>query len=270
MITLLEQLMILGEKDSAGIASDIQDLIDVSVADPSTKKDDYMKGLGNGLAVAKSVVDGSEPNFVNMPEKERHFVTRTTKHIELVQKAIDMIATANPEFREFDGTELAEIGKWHDKSKFQEPERTPYISITWRHKLEKEKGEFDSYNGKGYQTPGLLAKEDENKATMYHILNNSHHPEYHLADKGDANIDAKDRDKSLKVVDASAMPALDIAEMVADWVAMSWELQSNTPRQWYDKQKDVRWHFSPEQDVLIDRLLKVFEVTDAGFIREDD
>jgi hypothetical protein len=56
------------------------------------------------------------------------------------------------------------------------------------------------------------------------------------------------------------MPPIDIAEMVADWQAMSEELKNNTAREWYNKQKDVRWHFSEEQDQLIDKLLKVFEV----------
>jgi len=55
------------------------------------------------------------------------------------------------------------------------------------------------------------------------------------------------------------MPDIDVAEMVSDWQAMSEELGTNTSREWYDKVKDVRWRFSPEQDLLIDKLLKVFE-----------
>ncbi len=72
-------------------------------------------------------------------------------------------------------------------------------------------------------------------------------------------IDPKDRNKSRKCVDASAMSPVAIAEMVCDWQAMSEELGTNTARQWYDKQKNVRWSFSEEQDALIDKLLKVFE-----------
>ena len=65
--------------------------------------------------------------------------------------------------------------------------------------------------------------------------------------------------ESNKCVDASRMPDVDIAEMIADWQAMSEELQTNTAREWFEKQKDVRWHFSEHQEELIDKLLTVFE-----------
>jgi hypothetical protein len=191
-------------------------------------------------------------------EKEQYFMERTAKHIELVQAAADKIVKAYPEL-----AELTQQVALHDQSKLAEPERTPYIDISWRHKMENEKGEYDPYNGKGYQTPGKLDKEAENQATLHHITTNSHHPEYHLEDKSKANINKNDRDKSDKVVDASRMPDIDIEEMVADWQAMAEELKTNTAREWYNKQKDVRWHFSEEQDKLIDKLLKVFETREA-------
>ncbi len=186
-------------------------------------------------------------------EKEQFFVDRMNKHIELVQGAAAKIVDAYPEF-----DRLLKQVEVHDQSKLEEPERTPYVEITWRHKLENEKGEYDPYNGKGYQTPGQLEKEEENDATMHHITSNSHHPEYHLEDKKDANVDMDDRSKS-ELVDASLMPEIDVAEMVADWQAMSEELQTNTAREWFDKQKDKRWHFSDQQIELIDKLLAVFE-----------
>jgi len=188
-------------------------------------------------------------------EKYQWFVERTNKHIDLVKGAAQKIVDAYPEFED-----LLQRVRVHDASKFEEPELTPYISITWRHKLEDEKGGYDPINNKGYKTPGLLDKEDENEATLHHITTNSHHPEYHLKDKSQANISSKDRDKSEKCIDASEMPDLDIAEMVADWQAMSEELGKNTAREWFDKQKDVRWHFSDKQEQLIDKLLSVFEL----------
>jgi superoxide dismutase len=58
--------------------------------------------------------------------------------------------------------------------------------------------------------------------------------------------------------------------MVSDWQAMSEEIKLNTARQWFEKQKDVRWHFSKHQEQLIDKLIKVFETTKKEeFIKED-
>ena len=178
-------------------------------------------------------------------EKEAWFEERTNMHIDLVQKAAKKIVDEYPELEAL----LGEV-KDHDASKLVEPERTPYIELTWKHK-------FDDH--KGYKTPGDIDDKAINKATMHHILNNSHHPEFHLEDKDDANLDPENRDKSLEVIDVPNMDDISIAHMVADWQAMSEELQKNTAREWYDKQKGVRWNFTPEQDKLIDKLLKVFE-----------
>ena len=174
------------------------------------------------------------------------FEERTHRHIGLVQGAIAKIVKAYPEF-----DELVEIGKHHDEGKFKDPEREPYVSLTWRHKMEAENDEFDPINGKGYQTPGMLDKEDENDATLHHITSHSHHPEYWVKDEADA--------ESTRAVDASPMPDIAIAEMVADWAAMSEEIQKNTAREWYDSVKMTRWNFSDHQDQLIDKLIKVFE-----------
>jgi len=176
--------------------------------------------------------------------KKQHFLDRTEEHISLVQKAAKKIVKKHSEF-----SDLNEQVKHHDESKFKEPELTPYISLTWRKKTGNSK----------INTKELLSKEEENKATLHHVTSNSHHPEYHLKDKKDANIDPSDRDKSTKCIDAFLMPDIDIAEMVADWQAMSEELKTNTSREWFNKQKDVRWHFSKKQEKLIDKLLKVFD-----------
>jgi len=178
-------------------------------------------------------------------EMEKFFEKRTKNHISLVGKAIAKIVAALPEF-----SELSERAAKHDESKFSEPEHSAYLWITWKHKCEKDGDAFECPEG---------MKDKMNDATLHHFINNRHHPEFHLEDPSEAKIDPKDRDKSKKCVDASKMPPLDIAEMVADWQAMSEELGKNTARQWYDKQKNVRWKFSPKQDELIDRLLSVFD-----------
>ena len=183
-------------------------------------------------------------------EKLKHFIERTEKHIELVQRAVGKIAEANPEFREFDSTELVKNAEVHDESKLVEPEKDPYIELTWQHKT-------DGY--KNYKKPGDIPQEDINQATLHHVTTNDHHPEFWLKDKGQANISKTDRDKSDRVVDASRMTGDAVVEMVADWQAMSEELKTNTAREWFDKQKNVRWRFSDDHEVLIDKLLKVFE-----------
>lgn len=197
-------------------------------------------------------LENGAPLSATDSEKLQWFIARTNSHINLVKRAARKIVDAYPEFRDL----LQRVGK-HDASKFKEPERTPYIEITWRHKSD----DFDPIKGKGYQTPGTLSNKDENEATLHHITTNSHHPEYHLRNKSLANIDSKDRDKSKRCIDASEMPDLDVAEMVADWQAMAEEIGKNTAREWFDKQKDVRWHFSDKQEQLIDKLLRVFEGT---------
>jgi hypothetical protein len=184
--------------------------------------------------------------------KEKWFEERTNRHIKLVKEAARVLVDKYPEFKDL----LDEVEE-HDASKFQEPEREAYIELTYRHKLEKEQNEYDPLNGKGYKTPGELDKKEENEATLHHITTNKHHPEYW--NKEEANINSEDRDKSNKVLDASKMPDLAIAEMISDWVGMSWELKTNSARDWYNKTKDVRWHWSKHQEELIDKLLLVFE-----------
>lgn len=177
-------------------------------------------------------------------EQKEYFLERTKKHIDLVQKAAKKIVDKYPEF-----SELTKQVKKHDKNKFKEPELTPYVSLTWRKKPGNE----------NIDNKELLSEEEENKITLYHLKSNSHHPEYHLKNKEDANIDEKDRNKSKKCVDASLMPDIDVAEMVSDWQAMSIELGKNTAREWFNEQKDVRWSFSKKQEDLIDKLLKTFD-----------
>ena len=174
--------------------------------------------------------------------KLKHFVDRTNNHIALVKKAAAEIVNAYPEYAEL----LSQV-EMHDASKFEEPELTPYIELTWQKKI-----------GKG-KNPNVTGDEDITNATLHHITHNRHHPGFHLEDKKRANLSSTNRDESIECVDAVNMPDIDVAEMVSDWQAMSEELGTNTSREWYDKVKDVRWRFSPEQDLLIDKLLKVFE-----------
>ena len=168
-------------------------------------------------------------------EKDDFFHKRTNEHIERVQNAAKKIVDEFPEYNE-----LLEQVKDHDSTKFEEPEMTPYIELTWNKKEGKN-----------------TSSKEMDEATLHHIKNNKHHPEYHNKDKAD--IDSTNRDSSIECIDASNMDDISIAEMVADWQAMSEELKTNTSREWYDDVKDERWSWSKKQEDLIDKLLGVFE-----------
>ena len=175
-------------------------------------------------------------------EKEQHFYDRTNMHIELVQKYCALIEEA---WEGFEG--LIERGEEHDASKFEEPELTPYIWLTWRYRCTADGIECDLPEG----------MEDEIiAATKHHILNNDHHPEAHqfrqenLFDEENEDRDGPPDDP----VDASRMDKLDIGELCADWMAMSEEL-GNSPRDWAEDNIGVRWTFTSEQEELIYTLI---------------
>jgi len=177
------------------------------------------------------------------PEMDKHFRTRTDRHIALVRKYCGKLASVP---MHLDG--IIERGEVHDDSKYAEPEMTPYIWLTWRYKCKDDGTECvlpSGYDGAG----GKIAK-----ATEHHILANAHHPEFHQG-RTDELLNPADRDKPpAKIVDATKMSELDIAEMVADWCAMS-EERGNTPREWADKNVGVRWKFTPSQKALIYKLI---------------
>lgn len=178
------------------------------------------------------------------------FDRRTRNHISLVQKYCTKIDKYDHE--KFKG--IVERGKEHDKSKFEDPERDPYVLITWRYKCKKDKKDFSDCFKDDKELKE--AEEEMNKASEHHIRNNAHHPEYHTDQKGDF-VNKKDRDKAPpdKMIDATKMGDLDVAEMVADWCAMSDEL-GDDPKVWADKNANVRWKFTDEQMDLIYELIE--------------
>ena len=178
-------------------------------------------------------------------EMEDWFEKRLNNHISLVQKYAKKIEECYPE--KFEG--LIEQVENHDASKFEEPERTPYISISWRHKQ-------DDYES--YKTLGDLTKEDENQATLHHITHNKHHPEC-WCDREEDLLNEDDRDGIPdEIVDATDMPDKYIAELCSDWIAMGEEL-GNSAKDWADKNIGTRWDFTDEQQELIYELIDKVE-----------
>ena len=168
-------------------------------------------------------------------EMKKFFKERTDNHVALVKKYVGKIVPYYPDYSE----KLIRSVENHDASKYEEPECSPYIHITWMYKT------------KGSNNPYQIPEEvDDQEATFHHVSNNSHHPEFHTETDINA-INRKDRDALPdKIVDATNMPPHDILEMVADWCAMS-EEKGNTPKEWADKVVNKRWQFTPDQTNLI-------------------
>lgn len=177
-------------------------------------------------------------------DMEKFFIERTKNHIALVQKYCKRIEEYGD--GEFDG--LIERGIIHDQSKFQEPEKTPYIYLTWNYKCK--------IDGEKYEYPEGI-EEKTVFATEHHIKNknNSHHPEYHC-DKKNNLINKDNRDKPPEeMIDATKMKDIDIAEMCADWMAVS-EERGTDPEDWANKNINKRWKFTKHQEALIYELIE--------------
>lgn len=175
---------------------------------------------------------------INIDEMTKFYEDRTNRHIELVKKYGELIKESYPEFSDVDFDS-------HDASKYDEPEYTPYIHITWKYKSKDD--------GEEYIPPEGMEDEMFN-ATQHHVLNNKHHPEYWCENK-ENTINKEDRDKPNKLIDATNMSDGAIVEMVADWCAMSEELGKNTPQEWADDNIGVRWDFNEDQKKLIYELM---------------
>jgi len=175
---------------------------------------------------------------------KKWFDTRTEKHIKLVQKYCNKLA----KYDEDRFGELIDRGEVHDQSKFKDPEVDPYVYVSWGYKCKDDGVDFDPPEG---------MDEKMNEATTHHVLNNRHHPEFHAGEDSEV-INKEDRDNPVrdKVIDATEMPELDIAEMVADWASVS-EERGNSPKSWAKKNVNVRWKFNKKQEDLIYELIDV-------------
>lgn len=180
-----------------------------------------------------------EPKYTK--EMEDWFVKRTTNHIKNVQCYCNKIESYDP--KRFKG--LVFQAKWHDALKFREPERTPYIFTTWTYKCKAE--------GVPYEPPEEM-KEAMNNATAHHIKNSKHHPEY-WSDVTTNLVNPDARDEASQTIDATKMNTLSVAEMVADWFAVSKE-RHNPVEFWANKNVNKRWMFTPEQTAMIYELVE--------------
>ena len=175
------------------------------------------------------------------------FNDRTKKHIELVQnnskKIINKLNLSDDEKKQFH-----HLFKKHDASKFEEPEKTPYVLVSWKYKVGK-----DAFNKLNIPQPII---DKMNDATEHHVKNNKHHPEYWDENATEDIINKTDRDKPSILIDGTKMPDIYIVEMICDWCAVSQERKSN-PYDWADNNVNIRWEFTDKQKDFIYKLLNI-------------
>lgn len=178
-----------------------------------------------------------------------HFEERTSLHISNVRHFLDRIIRASDDDI-VKGTCMNEYID-HDSSKFEQPEYSPYVLLTWRYKMREDGVKSFDFS--------IDIQDEITQATVHHIKNNKHHPEYWIPNKDSMQlINPNDRDKPLnKVLDVTEMPDEYICCMVADWMAMSLE-KGTSPFDWADKNVNVRWKFNDHQVSLIYAILERF------------
>jgi len=177
-------------------------------------------------------------------DMKQHFEKRTKEHINRVIKNCLFL---QKKFKDI-GNELMSQVINHDESKFSEPEYTPYLHITHKYKLSAE--------GVTYEPPsGMIEKMHE--ATVHHVTNNKHHPEYWDDGFDENSLSSEDRDGiPEKMVDGTKMDRVCIAEMCCDWVSMSQERSnSNSAHKWAEQNINKRWKFTDDQVSWINEFL---------------
>lgn len=183
-----------------------------------------------------------------MDNRHEHFLYRTRAHLYLVRKWSDKIADAFADDDRLSVYLLNAERDRHDQTKFEEPEYSAYVNITWKYYCKRHGLPFES-------NPEL--DEAMHIATYHHIKNNRHHPEYwDDATTLDDSLDRGNRDGvPSRIVDGTKMPLTYIAAMCADWCAMAEELGKNTPQEWGKKNINIRWKFSDKQVEFIYEIL---------------
>jgi len=174
-----------------------------------------------------------------------HYVARTKKHIDCVVRNIEHLVQKHPELEE-----LLERSDKHDLSKWDDPEYTPYIYLTWRYKSEDDDVELILPDG---------MEEEIHEATWHHVKINPHHPEHWDDEATNDSINKEDRDKPPdESIHAHTMDLISLAEMVCDWHAMGLE-RDNTAESWADKNVGIRWLFDDDQVELMYQYMEDLE-----------
>jgi len=149
------------------------------------------------------------------------FIERTKNHIRLVNDFARKIGKEYPN---------------HDASKLNDL-LEPYSLFLKKNKTQAEEELLDL-------------------ATIIHIKNSPHHPEYWT----DTNIEGFTRKNPNPhgIIDATDMPDEALEEMAADWCATG-VMKNNSGMEWFNKVNGVRWLFTTEQQAYLRKLLNIME-----------
>ena len=172
------------------------------------------------------------------------FTKRTAMHISLVKKYAGAIIATN----EFKGVGLLGIG--HDDTKYQKQEYSIQVYLSYKYKMTRDAGKPIEFKVDGMSQEELNKKVDT--ATLYHVTNNKHHPEYWTT----TSLEEHTREKPVNNIVAYKMPDKYILEMVCDWCAISEELKTD-PNKWADDNIGKRWLFTDHQKELIYKALEL-------------
>jgi len=160
------------------------------------------------------------------------FEKRTKEHIDRVVANMKLVA----DHSDYNSDKIMARAKKHDKSKYGNVERPAYIWLTEYHRCNNDGIDFE-------YPEGMQAKVKD--ACLHHINVNKHHPEAH----GNPN----------------AMSEIDIIEMVADWTAMSQELEQDggSAKGWADKNVGRKWKFNDEKKRLIYHIIGIIDAANS-------
>lgn len=172
------------------------------------------------------ILNGIIKRILTGPSREMYefFNSRTHEHIVRVRENLDRIST----WYDFDPEDIKYRKQYHDRSKYSLLEKRAYVFRTWHAKCKNENIKWEYPEG---------VEKEVRKAVDLHESRNSHHPESY---------------DSIK-----EMSALDLAEMVADWAAMSQELGSSL-KGWAETKIGKKWLFTKAQTRFINDLIDLF------------
>ena len=199
------------------------------------------------------------------PTMHIYNIQRQNLHVSAVQGYAKLFVNYCIDFeRKFDKVALLKSVANHDKNKEGQLQDI-FAQISWTYFLQ-------SQNLERFE----IEPNDKNaqyEATIKHRSSSTHHPEYWDTENDIRKlINPSNRDLPTDTpINATKMPFHSVAEMVADWAAVSLERDGEvSPRKWINRELDLRIRFTQEQKEFIYLLTTIIEtVTSENYDNSD-